>query len=726
MTMKPYFHQIETIKKLDPSLKKQAIVLPSGSGKTNTISFFINKQKPSTFLYIVHRNIIIEQTVKIFKKVCKWLKPQDIGIVDGDTKQLDRPYIFANISTLHRDKTLERIKEKGPIEIMVIDEFHHACAYSYTKVLETLDVKYLVGLTATPFRLDQKDVLEIIDNNVAFEIDLFDGIERNILVPFHYVGLYDDIDYTKIKSNGIVYNSGDLDRALIIHKRDQAVIREYKEKVAPQHRQTIGFCNSVAHVKRLTAKFQDEGIKCESIIHTDLTEKRDSIIQRFRAGLINVLFTRDILNEGVDFPECSALMFLRPTISKTIFLQQLGRGLRKHEGKDNVLVLDFIGNYRRAFEKRNWFARFFQTAAQHGKMKKPLYEYNPRKPLVLFDSRVVKIMDIQEKFYKTYVAPYARFTDNKELLKQNFYKVKEYWKKTGKLNGQDIINNPPPGTLYYDQTISDYSLTSYDLAFGSYRTFLEEIGEIDLTSSHVNRWDSEELKDKKIKAIVEGLQAKLKRPYFTHDDWKEYNNNTTNGLSYIRHKYGSFVAFRKAFGIPNGHELICPVCGKQFLKKQQVDNPRASNTCSFKCQNIYFHHIDPQAVEFRKKEKVRKLAMTVKCAYIHCDKLFHPYWWDEKNKRLQRNKFCTKVCAGRHFHYKKTGRKEPISTEERLKLVSAAGKARWAKISKEERSVIAANLHKALREKRPHGPPVTDELRKKRSINASKRSTIKK
>lgn len=400
---KPFQHQIETIESLDQHFKnnnkKQLVVLPSGAGKTHTMAFHVAKLKPKTFLYIVHRNEILYQTIKIFRNICK-LSNRDIGIINQKNKDYDKPYLFCTIQTLSNKKNLEKIRKD--IEYMVIDEYHHTAAETYVRVLtKHFNPKYLVGLTATPYRLDKLDIMKFVDGNVANNIDLFEGVERDILVPFHYVGLWDNIDYSEIRWSGYRYNIGDLDRKLIVHKRDEAVLEEYKSRILPENRLTIAFCNSVDHVNRITKKFKKAGIKAVGITYKEKPEVRQDILNDFRNGKYQILFTRDILNEGVDFPECSAIMFLRPTISKTIFFQQLGRGLRKMTGKKNVLVLDYIGNYYRAFQKKNWlkmFKKFGQTTEEN---TKPYYEYSPDIK-VEFEQQVIDMMELQERTMKDY------------------------------------------------------------------------------------------------------------------------------------------------------------------------------------------------------------------------------------------------------------------------------------------------------------------------------------
>lgn len=436
----PFPHQQQSIENLNKQFKqnnnKALIVLPSGSGKTHIVAFHVNKLKPKSLLFIVHRNEISNQTLKIFKEVCN-LKESQIGIIDAHHKQFDKQFIFSTVQTLHRN--LDKIPPY--IEYMIIDEYHHAAADTYKSITNHFKPKYFVGLTATPFRLDNKDLLDFVNNNIVINMDLFKGIEQKIIVPFHYIGLYDDIDYSEIRYGNFQYNVTDLDRALIIHKRDEAVIREYKDKL--QDRITIAFCNSVKHVERITEKFRNAGVKAIGITHKESFEQRQDKLENFKKGYYKVLFTRDILNEGVDFPQCSAVMFLRPTISKTIFLQQLGRGLRKHPNKQDVLVLDFIGNYIRAFEKRDEWFLASGTKQYTGKYIKPVYEYDYPKPVVEFEQRVIDMMDIQARAAKQdyrNVDLGLYIQRLQEKLGRKYITLTDWRKHYGKLATSDIKN----------------------------------------------------------------------------------------------------------------------------------------------------------------------------------------------------------------------------------------------------------------------------------------------
>lgn len=679
LSLRPFTHQEVAIKNLDKQFKnkrKALVVLPSGSGKTHTIAFHVARLKPKTFLYIVHRNEILYQSIKIFKEICGWDDSQ-IGVLNTDFKQFDRPYIFATVQTLGFTRNLQKLSHD--IDYVVVDEYHHSAAETYQKVLHYFrNVKKFVGLTATPYRLDQKDIMSYVNNNLAHNIDLFDGIEQKILVPFHYIGLYDDIDYTKIKFSGYSYKITDLDRKLIIHKRDEAVIAEYKDKIMPGNRLTIAFCNSIAHLNRITSKFRAAGINAASVTYHEKYDRRREVIEQFKKGYYKVLFTRDILNEGVDFPECSAIMFLRPTVSKTLFFQQLGRGLRTHPGKEDVLVLDFIGNYVRAFEKTKWFFNI-NLKRFTGRYFKPFYEYNVPKPVVEFEGKVIKMMELQEygitkndiledylnccekegkkmltstEYERSDYSKYSlnmllhRFgkfsgfiTENhldypnsferkfpigffkckdKKLLTENYFNIK---KETNKIPLLRQINDPQ---------YSKYSQYCYRCVWGRFSDFLKDIGEI--KENEYSRNDPYEIKEEKIKNAIKSLQKQMGTEYISASDW-HLNYGPNFGRDFIN-KFGGFAKFRKHFDIPDFFIKKCGYCGKDM----ECRTMRLKNCCSQHCNNRFFYEklIKPKKV----KEAEKRALRTIDC--LQCGKTVPEYAGSNKRR------FCSKYCIQRY------------------------------------------------------------------------------
>jgi superfamily II DNA or RNA helicase len=320
--------------------RRGLVALPTGTGKT-ILSALDSKRMGGKILFVVHNNEILRQAEAAYKRV----RPDcTTGFINSEylKASYDEDMVFANIASLRNPSIYQRFA-KDYFDYVVLDEFHHGAANSYQNVVRYFQPKFMLGLTATPDRTDKKDILKLLGKNFVFALSTADAIGRGFLVPFSYYGLHDDIDYTQIHHNGFRYDTSDLEKALLIPMRDKAIFEKYIEY--GETKKTIGFCISIRHAERMAEYFNSRGVKAVAV-HSNLNlDERRRRIAGYATGAFQCVFVRDIFNEGVDFPETEALMFLRPTESKIVFTQQLGRGLRLHPKKQNVLVLDFIGNY---------------------------------------------------------------------------------------------------------------------------------------------------------------------------------------------------------------------------------------------------------------------------------------------------------------------------------------------------------------------------------------------
>lgn len=305
-------------------------------------------------LFIAHRKEILDQSLRTFRVI---LRDQNFGETfygGQDPTQLD--HLFMSIQTFNA-KAFHRVTTPDFYDYIIIDEFHHAAAASYKKLLAHYKPKILLGLTATPERMDGKDVFRYFDHYVASELRLPEAIDRQLLAPFLYFGVSDNVDYSKMKWNGRydeveltkVYTDND-HRARLVLEKVEAYLSDLNGVKA------IGFCASQAHARHMNTYFQKHGLKSEVVLADTDPASRESAQKRLADGSINFLFTVDLYNEGVDIPELNTVLFLRPTESLTVFLQQLGRGLRLHPEKEHLTVLDFIGqahkNYQSRFEEK--------------------------------------------------------------------------------------------------------------------------------------------------------------------------------------------------------------------------------------------------------------------------------------------------------------------------------------------------------------------------------------
>ena len=325
-------------------LKQRAglVVLPPGSGKTRIAAEDAKRFGATRVLYVAHTQEILDVAESEFAGVFGAQNVERLSSIPsaGNFRQVS----LATIQLLAR-----HTKQLVPtaFDYVVVDEFHHAAAKSYRVLIDRLSPQFLLGLTATPFRGDQQDIWRLCGEHVVVRYDLRGGIEAGVLVPYHYFGCFDDIDYAAINASGGNYSARDLERALIIPKRDAGIIAKWKER--GQGRQTLAFCCSVRHAERVAASFRDAAIPAESYTGNLSRETREKLLARFKAGELKVLTVVDVMNEGADLPFVECLLFLRPTDSKRIFFQQLGRGLRRFAGKAHCIVIDFIGNFRNAY-----------------------------------------------------------------------------------------------------------------------------------------------------------------------------------------------------------------------------------------------------------------------------------------------------------------------------------------------------------------------------------------
>ena len=359
--LKPYHYQSEILEKLKIEREvhnswRNLVVAATGTGKTMISAFDFKNYRQNNptakFLFIAHRIEILRQSLHTFRNV---LKDQNFGELFGDGYiPTQKNVIFATIQTLTNQ--LESFSSPIYYDYIILDEVHHSSAKTYQKVIDYFQPKILLGLTATPERMDGKDILKDFNYRTAAEIRLPDALNHKILCPFQYFGISDSIDYSKIKWNNGRYDTQELTKVLTANDIRVGNIIDNLNKYTKDIREVkaIGFCASIEHAKFMKKKFVKNGLNAEYLTSENSKDRMD-IIHKFKSGEINYLFVVDIFNEGIDIPEIDTVLFLRPTESLTIFLQQLGRGLRLQEGKDVLTVLDFVGHARKEYDYENKF-----------------------------------------------------------------------------------------------------------------------------------------------------------------------------------------------------------------------------------------------------------------------------------------------------------------------------------------------------------------------------------
>ncbi len=303
-------------------------------------------------LFLAHRKEILQQSIETFRNV---LKDQNFGElwVDGEVPEV-YSHVFASVQTLNSNENYFKFP-KDHFDYIVIDESHHSAASSYLRIIRYYEPQILLGLTATPERMDGENILEYFNNRIASEIRLGDAIDRKLLSPFNYFGVSDPVDLSHLKwKRGVVggYEISELENVYTKSKqRVQVIIDALERYLADVTKfKALGFCVSINHANFMANSFNKVGIKSVALHSNSNDEERRLAKTQLQKGEINCIFTVDLFNEGVDIPDIDTVLFLRPTESLTVFIQQLGRGLRLAEGKDALTVLDFIGQAHRNYD----------------------------------------------------------------------------------------------------------------------------------------------------------------------------------------------------------------------------------------------------------------------------------------------------------------------------------------------------------------------------------------
>jgi len=355
--IQPWPHQREILERLHVERYRHArwknlVVAATGTGKTVVAAFDykgLNEEfgRQLRLLFVAHRREILHQSIRTFRTV---MHDGSFGelYVDGARPDAGN-HVFASVQSL-ANVDLDGILEDH-FDVVIVDEFHHAAAPTYQRLLHHLKPKVLLGLTATPERTDGQSILEWFDGRYAVELRLWDALERGLLSPFHYFGLHDGVDLAAARWIRGRYDSGDLENLYTGNDaRLSLILHALTEKVSDIHTmRALGFCVGVSHANYMARRFNEAGIPAVAVLGDTSSSDRDAALRRLRAGEIQAIFAVDIFNEGVDVPEIDTVLFLRPTESPTIFLQQLGRGLRRARNKAVLTVLDFIGNANRNF-----------------------------------------------------------------------------------------------------------------------------------------------------------------------------------------------------------------------------------------------------------------------------------------------------------------------------------------------------------------------------------------
>ena len=469
--VKPNYMQRRALKELNRiramGASRALICAAAGSGKTFLAAFDALNFNPRRLLYVVQEGSILMKSFETFQHV--FGSDRSYGVYNKDFKELDAQFLFSTNITMANSLELF---PPHTFDYVIIDECHHATAETYRKIIDYFQPQFLLGITATPERMDGEDVFGLFDENVPYELRLRDAIINGLVVPFKYYGIRDElIEYgiTETKSHKFVEQFSDEKHCDFIYRSIE------KHRLPGQKLKALAFCRDISHAIRMSQAMED-------YYHTQYLTGRNSVGERIRAykdlqndeAELEILFTVDILNEGVDIPGVNMVLFLRPTDSQTIFIQQLGRGLRKYEGKQYVTVLDFIGNdYKRSVQIAFALGSLSENFVVEKQLVAALIADNYAS-IGLADYGVeIHIDDLSKKEILSYID--AVNFNTQRFLKQDYQNFKKYISAARYPQHVDYLNNDyAPDLLKFMQAKTGGRKNA------SYYGFLQAIGEEDL------------------------------------------------------------------------------------------------------------------------------------------------------------------------------------------------------------------------------------------------------
>lgn len=337
---------------------KALLISATGTGKTYAAAFLAKELKPRRLLFVIHREQIAKNALETFKKVLGG-NDERYGLLSGHSHDENADFLFATVQSLSKSTRLSNFRQDH-FDLIIIDEVHHIAAESYQRLFKYFCPKFCLGMTASPERTDNADIFKLFDYNIAYEIRLKTAMEQDLLCPFHYFGITDvviehegECFLEPVESKTYQATSFALKgiKALTSQKRVKYILEKASfYGYSGKRVKGLVFCSSNEESKELSARFNEAGYKTLSLSAENSENEREAAVERLQtddplADKLDYIFTVDIFNEGIDIPEVNQILMLRPTQSAIVFLQQLGRGLRKSAGKDFVVILDFIGNY---------------------------------------------------------------------------------------------------------------------------------------------------------------------------------------------------------------------------------------------------------------------------------------------------------------------------------------------------------------------------------------------
>ncbi len=554
----PNVFQKEALEKINKvKQKKGVVVMPTGTGKTFFASLWfkqkIEQDPNSKLLFICHNKDILSQANEKEFQNCLLNFGLEYGYYNSKEKDI-KQCTFATTQTLARN--LDKFN-KDDFDYIIVDECHHYQAKSFRSVLQYFKPKFMLGLTATPNRMDGLNIFDILGKKV-YEAKISDAIKRDLLTKINYWCVDNDIDYSEVKWNGSNYDEKDLNRKICIKEYDDAILKEYNKTLREKFgkKKTICFCATVEHTHRMAKLFKENGIKSVGLTGRHRLEedkmprgKREEVIKGFKDGEYDIIFVRDLFNEGVDIPDCDSVMMLRPTQSHTIFTQQIGRGLRKAEGKDNLLILDFTGNCRKCVINFEVLGEMIEKDIIH-KIKSENKEREKNEIIILNNGCEVRLTKSKYNLIHNQGRGYSR----QELIRQ----YNECKKK---------LERPP---IAFDMHKNGYAgYDTYKTVFGlKWNDFRKLMGDNVIV---MNKTEDEEMREEKKKIIREEYLIFYRKKGF-YPSVRDVRKNNREGKKHlitdntIRRLWGSYAKFIKEIGGTPRKNTILDLSKEKIIK----------------------------------------------------------------------------------------------------------------------------------------------------------------
>ncbi len=421
-TISPNEMQKDALKGLqairDSGKKKALVISATGTGKTFLSAFDVQQFKTERMLFIVHREQILQKSLTDFQKVLQFSDAEAL-IYHSGADLTGKKYVFATIQTLSREQHLG-LFSRDYFDYILIDEVHKAGANSYKKVMAYFQPEFFLGMTATPERTDGQNIYELFDYNIAYEIRLQNALDNDMLCPFIYFGVKD------IEIEGQLINEKTTIANLTSEERVKHIIKKIDfYGVSGEKVKGLMFCSSKQEAHDLASKLNQKGKHCRALTGEDNMETRNEVVAQLEKGEIDYILTVDIFNEGIDIPSVNQVVMLRNTQSSIVFVQQLGRGLRKHESKEYVTIIDFIGNY-----KNNYLIPIALFGDKS--MNKDNYRRELREPNILKGLTTINFEEVaKEQIFKSITNTNL---SNKVLLKEAYMETKNRLGRIPKLS----------------------------------------------------------------------------------------------------------------------------------------------------------------------------------------------------------------------------------------------------------------------------------------------------